>query len=63
MIKKGDRVYVEFISESRTEFSGNLFKGEGVIDRAEDGYYFGTTIDGRHFMCNFIDIKKVWVKS
>lgn len=36
MIKRGDRVKVDFISESRTEFSGKRFIGEGVIDRIFD---------------------------
>ena len=57
--KKGDRVYVYFISESRTEFSGKLFKGDGVIDRAEDGYVFGRLSDGRPFMCKPSDVVKL----
>lgn len=55
VFKKWDRVYVHFISESATEFSGRVFKGDGVIDRAEDGYLFGRLDDGRPFMCKQSD--------
>ncbi|MGC3819353.1 hypothetical protein [Acinetobacter sp. G11] len=36
-MNKGDRIKVDFVSESCTEFSGNHFTGEGVVDRVEDG--------------------------
>ena len=47
----GNRVHVDFISESRTEFSNNHFIGDGILDRVEDGYVFGRTDDGRPFAC------------
>ena len=50
-MKVGNRVHVDFISESRTEFSNNHFIGDGVIDRIEDGYVFGRTDDKRTFAC------------
>lgn len=49
--KKGDSAHIDFVSESATEFSGNRFTGDGVIDRAEDGYLFGRLDNGRTFMC------------
>ena len=55
-IKKGDRVKVDFISESSTEFSGNRFLGVGVVDRVEDGYVFGRLDDRRTFMCLLSDV-------
>ncbi len=58
-IKKGDRVHVDFISDSRTEFSGNQFTGTGIIDRSEDGYILGRLDCGTTFMCNESDAKKV----
>lgn len=42
---------MDFISESRTQFSGQVFKGNGVIDRLEDGYAIGRLDDGRTFCC------------
>ncbi|MFC2998122.1 hypothetical protein ACFODO_23285, partial [Acinetobacter sichuanensis] len=36
--KVGNRVHVDFLSANRTEFSGQKIKGDGVIDRVEDGY-------------------------
>lgn len=50
-LRVGSKVKVDFISESRTEFSGNHFNGTGVIDRLEDGRVFGRLDDGRPFMC------------
>ena len=50
-MNKNDRVKVDFVSESRTEFSGNHFTGEGVVDRVEDGRVFGRLEDGTPFMC------------
>lgn len=51
MIKRGDRVKVEFISESATEFSGKTIEGVGTVDRFEDGYVFGQLDSGQPFMC------------
>lgn len=50
-LKVGSKVKVDFISESRTEFSGRRFTGIGVVDRLEDGRIFGRLEDGRPFMC------------
>ena len=55
-MKSGIRVYVDFISESSTEFSGNRFTGEGVVDRIEDGRVFGRLDDGAPFMCDVSDV-------
>ena len=55
-MKKNDRVKVDFVSESRTEFSGNHFTGEGVVDRVEDGRVFGRLDDGTPFMCAISDV-------
>lgn len=52
----GEKVDVDFISESRTEFSGNRFKGRGVIDRIEDGRIFGRLDNGNPFMCFPCDV-------
>jgi hypothetical protein len=49
-MKKGDRVKVDFISESRTDFSGIHIVGSGVIDRFEDGYVYGRLDNGLPFM-------------
>ncbi|MDF2417277.1 hypothetical protein GWP85_07060 [Acinetobacter beijerinckii] len=46
-MKKGDLVIVDFISESRTIYSGKRFTGYGV----EDGYVFGQLEQGTPFMC------------
>lgn len=71
-MKKGDCVKVNFISESRTEFSGQKFSGIGVIDRVEDGYVFGRiSSTGIPFMCNECDVQVIehkdafeeWVKA
>lgn len=50
-IKKGDRVKVDFISESATIYSGKRFTGYGVVDRFEDNRVFGRLEDGTPFMC------------
>ncbi len=50
-IEKGNRVKVEFTSESTTHFSGDEIKGFGVVDRCEDGYVFGRLECGKPFMC------------
>lgn len=70
-MKNGDRVKVDFISESSTEHSGNQFTGEGVIDRCEDGYVYGRLDNGQPFMCNESDVSVIehapcfesWVKA
>lgn len=49
MIKKGDCVIVDFISESRTIY--------GVVDRFEDGRVFGRLEDGQTFMCFASDVE------
>lgn len=58
-LKAGDRVYVDFVSESSTSFSGNHFKGYGVLDRAEDGRVYGRRDDGFPFTCLFGDVAKI----
>lgn len=55
MIKVGNRVKVDFVSESATKFSNNHFTGDGVIDRIEDGRVFGRLDDGTPFMCDLSD--------
>lgn len=49
--KKGARVHVDFISDSRTEFSGKHIKGDAIVDRHEDGYIFGQLEQGTPFLC------------
>lgn len=58
-IKTGNRVRVDFISDSRTEFSGNKIVGVGTVDRAEDGYVFGRLDSGQTFMCMESDVVKI----
>lgn len=58
-MKKGDRVKVDFISESRTEFSGIHILGSGVIDRCEDGYVYGRLDNGLPFMCLCEDVEVI----
>lgn len=55
---KGDRVYVDFTSESATEFSGGQFSGYGVLDRVEDGRVYGRRDDGLPFTCFEDDVQK-----
>ena len=45
------RVNVDFISDSRTEFSNKHIKGIGTVDRHEDGYVYGRLEQGTPFMC------------
>lgn len=54
--KAGNRVHVDFLSENHTEFSGKKIEGEGVIDRAEDGYVYGRLDSGQTFMCSEADV-------
>ncbi|MEN4984529.1 hypothetical protein [Acinetobacter modestus] len=58
MIKQGDLVIVDFISESRTIYSGKRFTGYGVVDRVEDGRVFGRLEDSLPFMCFESDVSK-----
>lgn len=55
-MKKGERVKVDFISESRTEFSGKRFHGFGVLDRVEDGQYMGVWMMARRLVAHV----KMW---
>ncbi len=55
-MKIHDRVKVNFISESSTDFSGKQFTGEGIIDRIEDGRVFGRLDTGIPFMCAVADV-------
>lgn len=58
-MKKGDRVKVDFISESRTEFSGKRFQGFGVLDRVDDGRVYGRLDDGTPFSCLCEDVEVI----
>lgn len=55
-IQKSSKVQVNFISESRTEFSGKVFKGIGIVDLIEDGRVFGKLLNGTPFMCSISDV-------
>lgn len=57
ILSAGMTVYVDYITDSRTEFSGRKVNGFGVLDRVEDGYVFGRLINGHPFMCNEGDAK------
>lgn len=59
MIKRGDRVKVDFISESASEFSGKHFTGKGVVDHMEDGRVFGRLDNGATFMCDVSDVIRI----
>lgn len=50
-IRKGALVDVDFISESRTIYSGKHFKGSGVVDQFDGRNVFGRLKDGTPFMC------------
>ena len=56
--KKGTRVHIDFISDSRTQFSGKHIKGDAIVDRHEDGYVYGQLEQGTPFMCpeNFVQL-------
>ncbi len=58
-MKKGDRVHVDFISESATDYSGKRFHGFGVLDRVEDGRVMGRLDDGTPFMCLCADVEVI----
>ncbi len=62
-VKVGDQVKVDFVSESRTEFSGNHFTGEGVVDRVEDDRVFGRLDNGMPFMCGVDDVQVITGQS
>lgn len=49
------RVKVDFISESRTEFSNKRFTGVGVLDLVDDRYAYGRLDSGAPFMCGHSD--------
>jgi|GEM_PF-1185999 len=51
MIKKGDKVEVDFTNNPETIHSSIRFSGYGVVDRFEDGRVFGRLDDGQTFMC------------
>lgn len=55
-LKPGCRVSVDFVSESASSFSGNRINGNGIVDRAEDGYVFGRLDGGQTFMCMESDV-------
>lgn len=61
--KTGDRVHVDFFSESATAFSNNRFKGDGLVDRCEDGYVFGRLDDGQCFGCPLGDAQIIEAKD
>lgn len=52
-------MYVDFTSESATEFSGGQFTGYGVLDRVEDGRVYGRRDDGIPFTCMVSDVTKI----
>ena len=58
-MKAGDRVKVDFVSESATIYSGKRFTGCGVLDRVEDGRVFGRLDDGTPFMCLCADVEVI----
>ena len=59
IMKKGDRVKVDFIGESATVYSGKRFHGFGVLDRVEDGRVMGRLDDGTPFSCLEADVKVI----
>ena len=58
-MKSSDRVKVDFISESRTIYSGKRFTGYGVLDRVEDGRVYGRLDDGTPFSCFTGDVEVI----
>ena len=58
-MNKGDRVKVDFVSESATIYSGKRFTGYGVLDRVEDGRVYGRLDDGTPFMCLCADVEVI----
>ena len=59
MLKSGTRIHVDYISESRTEFSGKRFFGDGTIDLVEDGYVYGRLDNGLPFLCMENDVRAI----
>lgn len=59
VMKKGDRVEVDFIGESAAIYSGKRFHGYGVLDRVEDGRVYGRLDDGTPFSCLCEDVKVI----
>lgn len=57
MIKKGDRVKVDFKNNPETIHVGIRFTGYGVVDRVEDNRVFGRLEDGTPFMCFESDVE------
>lgn len=58
MIKKGDKVKVDFTNNPETIHSSIRFSGYGVVDRFEDGRVFGRLDDGQPFICFETDVSK-----
>ncbi|WP_065994748.1 hypothetical protein [Acinetobacter defluvii] len=57
-LQVGQRVYVDYVSSSATEFSDKHVTGSAVIDRVEDGYVFGRLLSTDNpFMCNVGDVR------
>ena len=59
MIKKGDRVKVDFINNPETIHAGIRFTGYGAVDRVEDGRVMGRLDDGTPFSCLEVDVKVI----
>ena len=59
MIKKGDRVKVDFINNPETIHAGIRFTGYGAVDRVEDGRVMGRLDDGTPFSCLKVDVKVI----
>lgn len=61
-IKKGDSVYVDFVTNDEVAKDGDdvkRFKGCAVVDLAEDGRVFGRLSDGTPFMCGEEDVRRI----
>lgn len=61
--KKNDRVYVSFISESHTKYSGIVFEGHGYLDLVDEDRVYGRLDNGSPFSCFPSDCKLVPVDS
>lgn len=59
----GTYVHVDFVSESRTSFSGKRFTGNGVLDYVDDRYVMGRLVNNIPFMCGHDDVKPIQVSS
>lgn len=51
MMKKGDRVSVDFTHQLEKNLPEIHFHGDGILDRVEDGRVYGRLDDGRPFTC------------